>query len=38
MLDLVPPNIHSRSGIFLGSGDEVDRIEALYKQMDEGKL
>lgn len=37
-LDQVPPTIHSRSGIFLGSAAEVDKIEALYKKLDDGQL
>lgn len=31
MLDFVPDNIHARSPIFLGSADDVDDIEKLYK-------
>jgi fructose-1,6-bisphosphatase I len=38
MLDLVPSGIHARSGIFLGSTKEVEKIEELYRQMDAGKL
>lgn len=30
MLDLVPSDIHARSGIFLGNKEEVDKIEALF--------
>ena len=32
MLDLTPSAIHDRSGIFLGTSEEVDKIEALYRQ------
>jgi fructose-1,6-bisphosphatase I len=31
MLDIIPEKIHSRSGIFLGSKEEVDAIEERYK-------
>jgi len=30
VLDLQPSNIHERSPIFLGSKQDVDRIEALF--------
>jgi fructose-1,6-bisphosphatase I len=32
ILDLTPKSIHARSPIFLGTAEEVDKIEALYKQ------
>lgn len=32
ILDIVPTNIHGRAPIYLGSRDEVDRIEQLYKE------
>jgi fructose-1,6-bisphosphatase I len=32
ILDLVPSAIHARSGIFLGTKEEVEKIEALYKE------
>lgn len=38
MMDLVPPSIHARSGIFLGSKKEVEKIEELYRDLDAGKL
>ena len=31
VLDLQPQKIHERSAIFLGSREDVDRIEALYR-------
>ena len=34
ILELVPTSIHGRSGIFLGTSEEVDKIEALYRQFD----
>ncbi|KAI9353252.1 fructose-1,6-bisphosphatase class 1/Sedoheputulose-1,7-bisphosphatase [Zopfochytrium polystomum] len=34
MLDVVPDKIHSRSGIFLGTAEEVDAIEERYRQLD----
>ncbi len=34
ILELVPTSIHGRSGIFLGTAEEVDKIEALYRQFD----
>ncbi|KAJ3202942.1 hypothetical protein HDU83_006726 [Entophlyctis luteolus] len=38
MLEVVPEKLHARAPIFLGTSEEVDKIEALYKQLDEGKL
>jgi fructose-1,6-bisphosphatase I len=38
MLDVIPDQIHARSGIFLGTKEEVEAIEALYKKLDEGTL
>ncbi|ORY83305.1 fructose-1,6-bisphosphatase class 1/Sedoheputulose-1,7-bisphosphatase [Protomyces lactucae-debilis] len=32
ILDIVPKDIHERSGIFLGSEDEVNKLLAAYKQ------
>ncbi|KAJ3192924.1 hypothetical protein HK101_005736 [Irineochytrium annulatum] len=38
MLEYVPKTIHERSGIYLGSSDEVDTIEGFFKKFDaEGK-
>ena len=34
MLDIVPDSIHARSGIFLGTKEEVEAIEEWYKKMD----
>ena len=31
-------DIHARSGIFLGSKDEMDRVEEFYVKMDKGEL
>ncbi|KAI0905851.1 fructose-1,6-bisphosphatase [Ustulina deusta] len=31
MLEVVPESIHDRSGIFLGSYDEVEKVKAFYK-------
>jgi fructose-1,6-bisphosphatase I len=31
VLDLQPRRIHERSAIFLGSKQDIDRIEALYQ-------
>lgn len=31
-LDLVPEHIHDRSGIWLGSKEDVQDLEALYKK------
>ena len=31
ILDVPCPSIHGRSGIILGSPDDVDEVEALYK-------
>jgi fructose-1,6-bisphosphatase I len=30
MLDVVPEHIHDRSGIFMGSYDEVEKVTAMY--------
>ncbi|KAJ3030496.1 UNVERIFIED_CONTAM: hypothetical protein HDU68_008784 [Siphonaria sp. JEL0065] len=38
MLEVVPTTIHSRSPIFLGTTEEVEKVEALYAQLDAGKL
>ncbi|KAJ3069014.1 hypothetical protein HDU98_007902 [Podochytrium sp. JEL0797] len=38
MMEVVPEHIHARSPIFLGTTEDVEKVEALYKQMDEGKL
>ena len=32
ILDLTPSSIHARSAIFLGTAEEVEKIEKLYKQ------
>ena len=32
MLDVVPEHIHDRSGIFLGSFDEVQKVIDIHKQ------
>jgi len=32
MLDVPPTGIHDRSPIYLGSKEEVDRIEELYRE------
>ncbi|KAJ3331722.1 hypothetical protein HDU76_002385 [Blyttiomyces sp. JEL0837] len=37
MLEVVPDKIHARSGIFLGTKEEVEKIEALYKELDAKK-
>lgn len=31
-LDIIPEHIHDRSGIWLGSKEDVEDVEALYKQ------
>jgi fructose-1,6-bisphosphatase I len=31
MLDVVPEHIHDRSGIFLGSYDEVEKVKSFHK-------
>ncbi len=33
MLDLPPTGIHDRAPIYLGSKQEVDKIEQLYKEL-----
>ncbi|KAJ3238358.1 Fructose-1,6-bisphosphatase [Chytriomyces hyalinus] len=37
MLDVVPDNLHARAGIFLGTTEEVEKVEALYRKMDAAK-
>ncbi|KAJ3101158.1 Fructose-1,6-bisphosphatase [Phlyctochytrium planicorne] len=37
MMEVVPTSIHARSGIILGSKEEVEKLEALYKKYDERK-
>ncbi|KAJ3214890.1 Fructose-1,6-bisphosphatase [Dinochytrium kinnereticum] len=37
MLDVVPEGIHARSGIVLGTKEEVEKIEELYRQLDAKK-
>jgi fructose-1,6-bisphosphatase I len=32
MLDVVPEDIHDRSGIFLGSYDEIERVKKFHKR------
>ncbi len=32
MLEIVPEDIHDRSGIFLGSYDEVQRVIDIFKK------
>lgn len=31
MLEVVPEHIHDRSGIFLGSYDEVEKVKGFFK-------
>ena len=31
MLEVVPEHIHDRSGIFMGSYDEVEKVKAFHK-------
>jgi fructose-1,6-bisphosphatase len=31
MLDVVPEHIHDRSGIFMGSYDEIEKVKAFHK-------
>lgn len=31
MLEVVPEHIHDRSGIYLGSYDEVEKVKSFYK-------
>ncbi|EDQ89096.1 uncharacterized protein MONBRDRAFT_32530 [Monosiga brevicollis MX1] len=38
ILDLTPTELHERSPIYLGTADEVDRVQEFYKQLDEGTL
>ncbi|KAI8853401.1 fructose-1,6-bisphosphatase class 1/Sedoheputulose-1,7-bisphosphatase [Chytridium lagenaria] len=37
MMEVVPDSIHARAGIFLGTTEEVEKIEELYKQLDAKK-
>jgi len=37
MLEVVPQDIHDKSGIFLGSYDEVEKVKEFYKKKDELK-
>ena len=32
MLEIEPQHIHDRSGIFLGSWDEVEKVKTYFKQ------
>jgi len=32
MLEVVPSNIHDKSGIFMGSYDEVEKIKTFHKK------
>ena len=34
ILDLTPSSIHARSAIYLGTSEEVEKIENLYKRFD----
>lgn len=31
MLDVVPEHIHDRSGIFMGSYDEIKKVQAIFE-------
>lgn len=31
MLEVVPEHIHDRSGIFMGSYDEIEKVKSFYK-------
>ena len=31
LMEVVPENIHDRSGIFMGSYDEVEKVKEFYK-------
>lgn len=31
MLDVVPEHIHDRSGIFMGSYDEMEKVKTFFK-------
>ncbi len=31
MLEVVPDNIHDRSGIFMGSYDEIEKVKSFHK-------
>ena len=33
MMDVVPEHIHDRSGIFMGSYDEVEKVKSFYPQI-----
>ncbi|KND01201.1 fructose 1,6-bisphosphate 1-phosphatase [Spizellomyces punctatus DAOM BR117] len=37
MLEVTPESLHARSGIILGTKEEVDKVEELYKQLDAAK-
>ena len=37
MLEVVPEHIHDRSGIFLGSYDEVQKVIDVHKEIKEKK-
>lgn len=32
MLEVVPENIHDKSGIFMGSFDEIEKVKAFHKK------
>lgn len=32
MLEVVPEHIHDRSGIFMGSYDEIKKVTAMYEK------
>lgn len=32
MMEVVPESIHDRSGIFLGSYDEIEKVKTFYKK------
>ncbi|KAJ3128753.1 hypothetical protein HK100_009002 [Physocladia obscura] len=38
MLDVVPDKLHARSPIFLGNTEEIEKIEDLYKKLDNAEL
>ena len=31
MMEVVPSNIHDRSGIFMGSYDEIEKVKSFHK-------
>ncbi|KAI8826189.1 fructose-1,6-bisphosphatase class 1/Sedoheputulose-1,7-bisphosphatase [Fimicolochytrium jonesii] len=37
MLDIVPDKLHARSGIVLGTAEEVEAVEGWYRKVDAGK-